>query len=296
MLHEHTYVVIGGTGHLGSATAEALLGLGRHVRVVTRSTAKADAWAVRGAESAIADIEDAAAMASALSSPQPVRVFALNPPGSIHADPDADEDRTAAAIVDALAAARVDRVVAISTYGVRRGRRIGDLGTLHRFESLLRGLATPVAILRVAYLYSNWDGAATPARTQGEVPIMLDPDRPLPMVAPADVGRVAARLLTREQPAEGIVHVEGPRRYTPREVAAAFAEAVGSPVATVRTPPQEWTNAFLAAGFSTEAAESFTGLTTLTDGDDWQLDAAPTRGATTLPEYIRALVRNSEGT
>lgn len=46
---------------------------------------------------------------------------------------------------------------------------------------------------------------------------MLDPDRPLPMVAPADVGSEAARLLLLDQPDRQIHHVEGPRRYTPPE-------------------------------------------------------------------------------
>lgn len=81
VLNDATYVVLGGTGHIGSATAEALLRSGRHVRVVTRSAAKANAWAARGAEPAVADIEDRAAMARALSAPSPTRVFALNPPG-----------------------------------------------------------------------------------------------------------------------------------------------------------------------------------------------------------------------
>ena len=291
-----THVVLGATGHIGSATADALLRAGRRVCVVTRSTDKAAAWAARGAEPAVADLGDRAAMAGVLSSSSPVRVFALNPPGSIRADPDADEDRTAAAIVEALGAARVERVVALSTYGARPGRRIGDLGTLHRFESLLRDLDAPVSVVRAGYLYSNWDGAPEPARTRGHVPVMLDPDRPLPMVAPADVGGEAARLLTLDEPNHDICHVEGPHRYTPRDVARAFATALGSPVDTLRTSPDQWTSTFLAAGFSAAAADSFTGLTTLADAETWELDATPTRGSTTLETYISALVARTHET
>lgn len=235
-------------------------------------------------------------MTRVLSSLLPVRVFALNPSGSIRADPDAEEDRTAAAIFEALRAAGVERVVALSTYGARSGRRIGDLGTLHRFESLLRDLDAPVAIVRAGYLYSNWDGAVEAARTRGHVPVMLDPDRALPMVAPADVGSKAARLLLLDEPDQGVFHIEGPQRYTPRDVARTFAEALGSPVDTVRTPRDEWTSTFLAAGFSTVAADSFTGLTTLVGHETWALDATPTRGSTTLQTYISALVSRPEET
>jgi len=288
-----TYVVLGGTGHIGSAVAESLVQAGRHVRVVTRSGSKATAWAARGAEPAVADVQDSAAMARVLSSPPAARVFALNPPGAITADPDADEDRTADAIVEALAAAQVDRVVALSTYGARPGRRIGDLGTLHRFEALVRDLPAPVAIVRAGYLYSNWDGAVEPARTRGQVPVMLDPDRPLPMVAPADVGDAAARLLMLDEAEQGVSYVEGPRRYTPRDVARALASELGTPVDTVRTPPDQWRNTFLEAGFSVAAADSFTGLTTLAEREVWELDVAPTRGSTALQAYISAHVSRS---
>ncbi len=134
-------------------------------------------------------------------------------------------------------------MVALSTYG---GRRIGDLGTLHRFESLLNDLEAPLAVVRAGYLFSNWDGAAEPARTRGQVPIMLDADRALPMVAPADVGSEVARLLQLDEPDRSVHHVEGPRRYTPADVAQAFAQALGSPVATVRTSPDTWRTTFLA--------------------------------------------------
>lgn len=286
VLNDATYVVLGGTGHIGSATAEALLRSGRHVRVVTRSAAKANAWAARGAEPAVADIEDRAATARALSAPSPTRVFALNPVGSVTADPDADEDRTADAISEALATAPAERVVALSTYGAQPGHHIGDLGTLHRFEELLGALHAPVAIVRSCYLYSNWDGAAEPAQDRGELPVMLDPDRPLPMVAAVDVGEEAARLLMLDEPHRGVIHVEGPHRYTPQDVTRFFAAALGAPVETVQTPPSEWRSTFLAEGFSAAAADSFTELTTLSNRETWHLGATPTRGSTTLQTYI----------
>ena len=293
MLYDPTYVVLGGTGHIGSATARALLSTRRRVRVVTRSTEKAAAWVALGAEPVVADIEDPAALARAFDSSSAVRVFALNPPGSIAGDPDAEEDRTANAIVAALDAAPVERVVALSTYGARPGRQIGDLGTLHRFESLLADLQAPTAIVRAGYLFSNWDGAAETARTQGQVSVMLNPDRLLPMVAPADVGREAARLLQLDEPDRGVHHVEGPRRYTPDDVARAFAGALGTPVAVERTPPERWRTAFLAAGFSTAATDSFTGLTALANCDPWEVDGEPTRGTITLEDYINDLLAPS---
>jgi uncharacterized protein YbjT (DUF2867 family) len=153
--------------------------------------------------------------------------------------------------VAAIQGARLERVVALSTYGAEPGERIGDLGTLHRFEQRLAALETPVAIVRAAYLLSNWDGLLPLAGDDGVLPTMLDPDLRLPMVDPADLGVAAADLLTRPAPATGTHFVEGP---------------------------------------SAEAAESYAGMTTVTVDGDLELLESPTRGATTLRAYLDALV------
>jgi uncharacterized protein YbjT (DUF2867 family) len=157
----------------------------------------------------VVDVHDAEALRAVL--PEGGTLFALNPP----ADPtdgntDAEERATGDAIVAAIRGARLERVVALSTYGAEAGERIGDLGTLHRFEEGLADLETPVAVVRAAYLLSHWDG-------------LLPPD-----------------LLTRDAPATGIHFVEGPERYTPADVAAAFGSALGRPVEVTVTPPDGW--------------------------------------------------------
>jgi uncharacterized protein YbjT (DUF2867 family) len=116
------------------------------------------------------------------------------------------------------------------------------------------------------------------------------------MVAPADVGEEAARLLMLTEPQHGVSYVEGPQRYPPEDVATLLSAALGTPVVTVPTPPDEWRSTFLAGGFSAAAADSFTGLTTLTNRETWDLDATPTRGSTTLPTYMSALVAASSRT
>jgi len=143
--------------------------------------------------------------------PEDGRLFALNPPADpTGGDTDAEENQTGDAIAAAIRGAGLERVVALSTYGAQPGTRIGDLGTLYRFEQRLADLDTPVAVLRVAYLLSNWDGVLAPARDDGVLPAMLDERRPIPMVAPVDVGVVVADLLTRPEPATGLHFVEGP--------------------------------------------------------------------------------------
>ena len=109
----------------------------------------------------------------------------------------------------------------------------------------------------------------------------------------ADVGVAVADLLTRSEPATRLHHVEGPERYTPTDVAAAFGAALGRPVTVAVTPRQGWATTFRELGFSAEAAESYAAMTTLTVDGGTDLPDSPTRGATTLEDYVEALVRRS---
>ncbi len=285
------HVVLGATGHIGSAVARSLLDRGEPVTVVTRSQEKVRPWEADGATAVVVDVHDAEALRAVL--PEGGTLFALNPPADpTDGDTDAEERATGDAIVAAIRGARLERVVALSTYGAEPGERIGDLGTLHRFEEGLADLKTPVAVVRAAYLLSNWDGLLPPARDDGVLPTMLDADLRVPMVDPADVGAAAADLLTRPAPATGVHFVEGPERYTPADVAAAFGSALGRPVEVTVTPRDGWVPAFREMGFSAEAAASYAGMTAVTVEGDLELPESPTRGATTLTAYIDALVKN----
>lgn len=50
-------VVMGGTGHVGSAVARSLLGRDEAITIVTDHTAEANSWQVKGGEIAEADID-----------------------------------------------------------------------------------------------------------------------------------------------------------------------------------------------------------------------------------------------
>lgn len=119
---------------------------------------------------------------------------------------------------------------------------------------------------------------------------MLDPDRELPMVAPADVGREAARLMTAPAAPTGTVFVEGPVRLTPQDVADTFTAVLGRPVRVVRTRRAQWRAAFQAAGLSPEATETFVGLNEVVDRERWLVKGRPVQGTITFAEHVRRLV------
>lgn len=287
------YVVMGATGNVGAAVADALLARDAAVTVLTREPDKADGWRARGATVAYADAEDAGSLREVLRRGR--RAFLLNPPGDPAHDVDAAERRTVAAILAALAGAALEKVVAASTYVAQPGDSNGDLGSLWLLEESLRAQPIPAAIDRGAYYMSNWSGLADAVRESGTLPSMFPADMPLPMVAPVDLGRAAAERLMSDSDDVGIAHVEGPARYTPADVAAAFARHLTRPVEVVVTPPDQFEAAYRKIGFSDAAAGSFARMTAATLASDFAEADAPIRGVTTLDDYLAGALTSASG-
>ena len=126
------HIILGGTGHIGSATAMALLRNGEPVTVVTRERAHAEALERAGATIAVADVHDVEATRAILRTGR--RALLINPPADVRGDSDIEERRTASAIVEAVKGSGLEKVVAVSTYGAQPGERLGDLNVLFEFE------------------------------------------------------------------------------------------------------------------------------------------------------------------
>src|SRR5262245_22273650 len=60
------FVILGASGKTGGCAADALLTAGKPVRVLVRSAEKGAVWKSRGADVAIADVDDASALARVL--------------------------------------------------------------------------------------------------------------------------------------------------------------------------------------------------------------------------------------
>lgn len=282
------YIIMGGTGHVGAATARALLARGAEVTILTRSAARAAHWRTLGADIVQADVEDVASLRAAFRRGR--RAFLLNPPADTRSDTDAVERHTVANILAALEGSGLEKVVAESTAGAQPGSHIGDLNVLWELEEGLRAQALAAAVNRAAYYMSNWDGLLETVRNTGVLPSLFPADLAIPMVAPKDLGEVAADRLMSAPDDQGVRYVEGPRRYTPSDVARAFAQALDQPVEVHVVPRAEWRQAFVRQGFSEAAAASYARMTEVSVDGGFDLSDTPLRGATTLEAYIRSLV------
>lgn len=241
------YAVTGITGQVGRATARALQRQGAPIRAVVRDEAKGHAWARAGAEVVVADFRDAAALQRAFTGTQ--GVFVMIPPNFTPAQGFPETRAIVAALHAALAAARPPKIVCLSTVGAQHARGIGILEQLHILEQTLTTLPVPHAFLRAAWFMENATWDLEGARKSGEFPSFLQPlDRAIPMVATADVGAVAAGTLLQAWSGRRVINVEGPRPYSPNDVAQVFSGVLGRPVRAVAVPRATWAALFAAQG------------------------------------------------
>ncbi|BBP78941.1 hypothetical protein PHLH7_50450 [Pseudomonas sp. Ost2] len=150
----------------------------------------------------------------------------------------------------ALEQARPGRVVCLSTIGAQ-ATQPNLLNQLQILEQGLGSLELPVTFLRPGWFMENalWDVAA--AVETGVVPSFLQPlDKPVPMIATADVGRLAAQLLQQSWSGKRIVELEGPQRVTPNQIAAGFAELLGKPVRMEVVARDTWQALFSSQGMN----------------------------------------------
>lgn len=285
-------VVMGATGHVGGACVDTLLEQGHPVLALLHSPEKAEGLEARGAQTFVVDARDPDALRTAFRRGR--RAFLLNPPAAPSTDTDAEETATVRSILAALDGSGLEKVVAESTMGAVAGENLapatGDSSVLYGLEKGLAAQPIPAAINRAAYYLSNFDLKLDDIRKTGELHAMLPLDFKMPMVAPVDLGRAAARRLVSSLDDVGVVSIEGPDRYTVAEVAQAFSDAIGRSVEPMITPREDWISAFRAQGFSAPAAEAYARMTAAAIDRPMTSRSETEKGQVTLAAYISELV------
>ncbi len=278
-------LVLGASGHVSGTVARRLLEQGRAVTVVVHCPEQAAEWSARGASVAVLDVHDTPALTAAFCKAR--RAFLLNPPASPSLDVDHEERRTVHSILRAVQGASLEKIVVQSTCGAQDNPHCGDLGSLYAFEQGARETGVPLCIVRAAYFMSNWFGALSTAQQSGVFSSLLPKDFKAPMVAPQDVGELAARLLVAPVEETGVYNIEGPEPYTPEDVATALGAVLGRHVTVDEIPRPEWPEFYRRNGFCPEAARSYATMTGIFVDGRYDRPSTPLRGATDLQTCLR---------
>lgn len=282
------FVISGASGNTGTVVASTLLAQGKPVRVIVRDAKKGEVWKQRGAEVAIAELNDTAALTAALRGAD--GVYLLLPPNHHAEDLLAEQAKIVASWAAALTAARPKHVVVLSSVGAELPAGTGPIVSGHRIEAALAPLGIPFTALRAAYFMENWGAVVHPVKADGVLPSTLTPGRAGHMVATADIGRVAAEALVAGPAAGRVIELAGPRDYTPEDVAAAFGRVLGRTINLVPVPDAAIEPALLQAGFKPKVAALFREMIGAFNGGRLKFAGTPRRGTVEIDEVIRNLV------
>lgn len=282
------YAIMGITGRVGGAVARNLLAAGQPVRAVVRDREKSRPWAERGCEIAVASLEDVASLTAAFRGA--TGVFLLVPSRFDPTPGFPEAIATGAALQTAIAAARPDRVVYLSTIGAQATHT--NLLTQHTIiEHILRRLPMPVTYLRPAWFMENAGWDIESARSRGVIESFLQPlDQPFPMVAMKDIGGTGAELMQQHWAGHRVIELEGPARLSPNRVAATLGKLLGRTVKTEAVPRESWEKLFRSRGMQNPGPRI-----TMLDGfnEGWieleRRDLA-LKGRVTLEEALRGLM------
>lgn len=249
------FAIAGVTGHVGRAAAEDLLAAGESIKVLVRDAAKGAPFAEKGAEVAVLDLGDRAALAAALEGVS--GFFCLVPPNFAADDFRAYQRQVGAAIAGAVADSGVPHVVLLSSIGADLAEGTGPIAGLYYLEKALRETGAVVSAMRAAYFQENVADQLAAARQAGIYPNFGVPaDAAVPMVATRDIGAAVAAALRSPPPESEAVDVLGPS-YTPRQAADVLGEALGKRLELVDVPPERWAPTLVEAGLPPQIAELY---------------------------------------
>lgn len=284
------FVIMGATGNTGSAVAETLLSRKQPVRIVVRSADKAASWKAKGAEIAVASLDDVSALTKAFEGAN--GLYLLVPPNygaSLWlADQRARMDRAA----EAVKSSGIGHVVFLSSVGGHIAEGTGPIRAARSGEQKLGEVAKNLTILRPCYFMENWAPGIGIAKSQGILSTFIAPRVKVPMIATKDIGRVGAEQLMAGGTGKQIVELAGPEEYTPDEVAAALGQILGKAVSAQHAPLSAVVPTFKSFGFSDEAAKLFEEMYTSfsTGAIGYEHPASLVRGEVTLAEALQGMV------
>jgi len=257
---ETLYAILGATGHVGGLAASKLLDKGKRVRVVGRNPAKLKALASRGAEVAVADVEDAAALAKAFAGAG--AAFVLVPPNPQASSFRAYQKRAVDALAAGLEAASVGHVVTLSSVGANRADQNGPVAGLYEMEQRLNRLRGDILHLRPGYFMENNLMSIGMVKAMGILGSATRADVGLPFIATRDIGDVAGRRLAAlDFSGKSVQELLGPRDMTMAEVSAALGKAIGKPdLKYVQFPYDDARKGLVSMGLTDEMAALYVEL------------------------------------
>ena len=232
------FLIVGGTGALGSAAAQLLLQRGQKVRIMTRDPQKAVTLKTVGAEVVQGDLRDKASLAQACAGVEGVLAAAHSIMGR-GADASSYVDLLGHKwLIDAAQEAGVRHFVYTSAFGAAPTHPAAFYRIKYDVEQYLHHSQLPYTILRpTAFIDSHAHMLiGQPILETGKVSLFGRGENPRNFVAAQDVAQFAVMALTTPQMAGEIVEIGGPENWTNMEVVRLYERLAGKQAKVSHVP------------------------------------------------------------
>lgn len=252
------YTVLGARGNIGSVITKTLLEKGEKVRVFGRHAGKLQVFVQKGAEAAVGDVKDSAALTKAFAGAR--AAFLMVPPGLKSTDYRADQEKASDAISTAAKKAGLQYAVTLSSVGANTSARTGPILGLHHLEKKLNAVERlNVLHLRPAYFFENLLPGISMIQMLGIFGGPLKSDLKIPMIATRDIAAYAAeRLLKLDFNGKHTQDLLGERNLSMSEVVAVMVKALGKPeLRYVQFPYDEVEKVLIQSGTPPKTASLF---------------------------------------
>lgn len=246
-------------GHVGHHLTRMLIRAGVRPLLLARNPDGIAADLRPYVEFARADSQDPEAIVAAT---RDVDALYWVDPSVFSDDPLADYARATEALVQAVRANGVRRVVFQSSVGAEKRHGVGEIDGLAATEVALDALDIDVTHLRCGYFFTNLLLDIESLRA-GTLATVLPLDFRMPWVAPRDIAEAAAlALLNGEWTGRRVQAVHGPADLSWAEVAAILTRELGRGVTVQRIDDEEMRQGLHAAGMPEAMADAVLGMST----------------------------------
>jgi uncharacterized protein YbjT (DUF2867 family) len=244
-------LLTGATGTIGQATMAALRAVGQNFEVATRQPAR---LAAQGIPSVAFDWDDLGSYLPAMQGKD--RLFLLTP----------NSERQVGYVLQAVAAARragIKHIVRLSVMGADADAGI-ILGRQHfAAEREIRASAIAWTMLRPSFFMDNFINYYGVDPSKDSQVFLPNGDGKAAWIDPADVGEVAARVLSDDSHAGKVIDMTGPELLSTAEALAVMGSVFGHNYTYTDLPEQSARPAMEANGMPLWMVDGFLELNAL---------------------------------
>jgi len=246
----------GSLGNIGRPLAEQLIREGHRVTIISSDPRKAEAIVQLGGKPAIGNLSDTSFLTQTFKRAD--AVFAMVPTDMTSRDVNSDILKIGQAYNAAIGAAKVKRVVLLSSIGADQPSGTGPVKALHQVEHLFLGMKdVTVRILRTGFFYYNYFRDIPTIRQMGIIGGNYPGDTILPLVHPKDIADSAAESLTGTDNGQQVKYIVSDI-YQAGEAASLLGASIGKDdLQWTAFIDQQVREAITSAGLSDSVADGY---------------------------------------